>query len=213
MKYKCIIFDCDGILVDSEEISNSILAQMVRDLGFELDASYALKYFTGRSLKSNFDHIESIIEQRLPPTFEQEYRTKTFAAFKSDLKPIKGIREVLDQITLPFCVASSGPKNKIVLNLTTTKLIDYFEGNIFSAYEINKWKPDPDIFEYAARKMGFRPYECAVVEDSMAGIQAGISGGFDVFAFSKPKDNDAFEEVGAITFSDMSSLLPLMHQS
>ena len=155
MKYKCILFDCAGILVDSEGISDSILIQMVNEIGTEIKKEYALEYFSGRSLKSCFDYLEEQKGKPLPVGFEKEYRLRTFAAFKTDLKPIRGIHKLLDQINVPFCVASSGPTEKIKLNLTTSNLIEKFETRIFSSYEIGSWIPFLEIFEYASMKLGF----------------------------------------------------------
>ncbi|MEM9078240.1 MAG: HAD family hydrolase [Bacteroidota bacterium] len=211
MKYKCIIFDCDGVLVDSEEISMTILIQMANEIGAEVTREYALENFSGKSLKVCLDYIEKQLNRPLPNGFEKEYRIRTFSTFKSDLKPIKGIHNLLDKITVPFCVASSGPLDKIRLNLTTTHLIELFENRIFSSYEIGSWKPNPEIFEYTAKKMGFEPRECAVIEDSLAGIKAGKKGGFDVYGFTNGKNKKLFEAEGAQVFSEMSELYNLLN--
>lgn len=210
MKYKCIIFDCDGVLVDSEEISNSVLIEMANEIGAEIKMDYALENFAGKSLKNCFEHIENIIGESLPNTFEKEYRNRTFSLFKTDLKPIEGIHKLLDRISVPFCVASSGPIEKIKLNLTTTNLIDKFENRIFSSYEIGSWKPNPEIFQHAARKMGFKPNECAVVEDSIAGVRAGIKGGFDVYGFANNINKSELIKEGAKVFFEMNKLLELL---
>jgi len=211
LKYKCIIFDCDGILVDSEEISNSVLIKMANEVGIEIKMEYALENFAGKSLKNCFAHIEKRIKKPLPNTFEKEYRNRTFSAFKTDLKPIKGIHDLLNQISIPFCVASSGPIEKIRLNLTTTNLIEKFENRIFSSYEIGSWKPNPEIFEYAAKKMGFEPNECAVIEDSLAGVKAGIKGGFDVFGLANHKNKTELKKEGANVFLGMNELYELLN--
>lgn len=210
MKYKCIIFDCDGVLVDSEEISSRVLIEMVNSVGMKIELEYALENFAGKSLKSVFDYIENQINKKLPEQFEKDYRERTFKAFKTDLKPIKGIYNLLNQISVPFCVASSGPVEKIKLNLTTTNLIDKFENRIFSSYEIGSWKPNPEIFEYAAEKMGFKPEECVVVEDSLVGIKAARKGGFDVFGFANKKNQEQFQNEGAKVFFEMSKLNELL---
>ena len=210
MKYECIIFDCDGVLVDSEGISNSILVEMANSVGAKIELKYALENLAGKSLKSVFQHIEELIEKKIPNSFEKEYRERTFKAFKTELKPIKGIHNLLNEISLQYCVASSGPTEKIRLNLTTTKLIEKFENKIFSSYEIGSWKPNPEIFEYAAKKMGFEPNQCAVIEDSIAGIIAARKGGFDVFGFTNKQNQKAFENEGAKVFFDMEKLNELL---
>ena len=184
---------------------------MANEIGVEIKMEYALENFAGKSLKSCFEHIEKLIKNSLPNTFEKEYRNRTFSAFKTDLKPIKGIHNLLDQISIPYCVASSGPLEKIKLNLTTTNLIDKFENRIFSSYEIGSWKPNPEIFKYAAQKMGFEPNECAIIEDSLAGIKAGRKGEFDVFGFANEKNKSDFEKEGAMVFFEMNKLYELLN--
>ncbi|WP_242119591.1 HAD family hydrolase [Aestuariivivens sediminicola] len=212
MKYKCIIFDCDGVLVDSEGISTRILVEMSRVLGAEIEMNFALDYFSGKSLHSILEFIEGRINKKLPGHFEQDFRKQSFKAFKTELKPIKGIVNVLNNVTVPYCVASSGPPEKIRLNLTTTGLIEKFENRIFSSYEIGSWKPDPGIFEHAARTMGFKPSECVVIEDSVAGIKAARTGGFDVFGFAKGNNHSELERLGAQIFFEMEKLLDMLNE-
>ena len=210
MKYKCIIFDCDGVLVDSESISNGVLIAMVEELGGSLNEDYIDEYYAGTALKSIIADVERLITQPLPSDFEQQYRQRTFEAFKTEMKPIAGIHEVLKELTIPFCVASSGPPEKIKLNLTTTELIQYFEHKIFSSYDIGSWKPNPGIFLHAARQMGFQPQDCLVIEDSIAGIEAGVSGGFDVLGYANEKNEEALINAGAQVFFSMDQLQELL---
>ena len=206
MSYQCIIFDCDGVLVDSEEISNRVLLEMIQFLDVKIDKTFALENFSGTSLKSIFEYIEQITNKKLPDSFEGEYRKKTFELFKTDLKPIKSISETLDRIMVPTCVASSGPIEKIKLSLKTTGLFEKFKGNMFSSYEIGSWKPNPEIFEYAAEKMGCLPENCLVVEDSIAGIRAAKKGGFDVCGYANKRTRKRFELEGAIVIEEMEEL-------
>lgn len=206
MNYKSIIFDCDGVLVDSEAISAKIFQEMVAELGCNLDFDTVLNQITGTSMKENLNFFIEKINGELPADFEKVFRKRSYEAFKTDLKPIKGIYELLDKIKIPLGVASSGPVKKIKLNLTTTNLIHFFGENIFSCYEIQSWKPDPEIYLYAAKKMGFKPAECAVIEDSEAGINAAIAGGFNVFGFAHDKNKTTFEKLGAIVFFNMDEL-------
>lgn len=213
MKYKCVIFDCDGVLVDSELISCKVLVEMAGGLGLNVSLETAIAEFSGRSFKSIVEYITFLIKEDVPTNFEVEFRQKTFDAFKEDLEPIAGISELLENLTIPFCVASSGPRAKIIHNLTKVNLIDKFPQNsIFSCYEIGRWKPDPEIYLCAANKMGYKPEECAVIEDSIYGVTAAIFGGFDTFVYAKNHDNKTFENMGALVFNDMNNLETLLSQ-
>ena len=121
-----------------------------------------------------------------------------------------GVKEIIEDLSIPFCVASSGPLKKIELNLKKTKLFKHFKGNIFSSYEIGSWKPEPEIFIYAAQKMGFRPNECLVIEDSIAGIRAAKKGGFNVFGFTNQNEQKVFDEENLLIFQKMSELKLLL---
>ncbi len=211
MSYKCIIFDCDGILVDSETISARIFQQMAQKLGFDLDFETAVEEFAGASMPQNLKFIENNIDGDLPKDFEKEFRKRTYEAFKTDLKPLPGIHDLVEKVKVPFCVASSGPVEKIRINLNTSKLIDKFEGRIFSSYEIGSWKPEPGIFLHAAKTMGYSPEDCVVIEDSMAGINAAVSGGFKVYALGNLQKKSTFEQLGASVFYNMKELESLLN--
>lgn len=207
---KCIIFDCDGVLVDTEKIGNGILLEMALEHGFEMELEDAYRSFNGRNLKDCFRHIEEAIDQKLPETFEAEYRDRSFTAFKTQVKPMKGVVDFIENLKIPYCVASSGPVEKIRLNLEVSGLIDKFEGKIFSSYQINSWKPEPDIFLHAAKVMGFEVQDCIVLEDSKAGVQAGRNGGFKVYGFANGYNNEDLEEEGAILFHSYEELSGLL---
>lgn len=210
MNYKCIIFDCDGVLVDSESISAKVFQEMAGELGFEMDFETAVEQFAGASMNDNIQFVARNIEGDVPIDFEKRFRERTYEAFKTDIKPVPGIREILNKVNVPICVASSGPVEKIRLNLTVTGLIDKFEGRIFSCYDIQSWKPEPDIYIHAAKKMGFSPNECIVIEDSSSGIRAGVSGGFRVFALANETKRQKFEELGASVFENMEELRSIL---
>lgn len=210
MKYKCIIFDCDGVLVDSESISAKVFREMVSELGCNLDFETVRQQITGTSMKENLKYFTDCVGHALPDNFESEFRRRSYEAFNTDLKPVKGIHSLLEKITVPYCTASSGPQKKIKLNLTTTNLIDKFDGNIFSSYDIGSWKPEPGIYLYAAKEMGFKPKECAVIEDSLTGVKAAKAGGFDVFGYTQKGNEEPYEKLGATVFFDMSELCNLL---
>ena len=206
MKYKCVIFDCDGVLVDSEIITCKVLVTMARELGLDIDLDFTIKNFTGRSLNHIMEYLDTLLGFPLPEDFEQGYRKRTFAKFEAELKPIEGVHDLIKKINVPICVASSGPLNKIKTNLTITQLADNFTNRMFSCYEINSWKPEPDIFLHAAKTMGFKPFECVVVEDSAVGVKAALAGGFDVFMYSRNKNGHFAGNDKVWSFSHMDEL-------
>ncbi len=213
MKYKCLIFDCDGVLVDSEKISAKVFLEMLAELDCHLDFETVLKQITGTSMNENLKFFKERVGQELPVSFEAEFRKRSYKAFKTDLEPVPGIHELLAKITVPVAVASSGPAEKIRQNLTTIHLLERFDGNVFSCYDIGSWKPEPDIYLHAAKAVGFQPGECAVVEDSLTGIKAAKAGGFDVFGYATHHNKTAMEKLGAITFSDMKELEILLEKA
>lgn len=203
---KCIIFDCDGVLVDTEKIGNGILLAMAREHGLKMELEEAYYYFNGVSLKNCFLQIEKAIGKNLPDDFEEQYRNRSFEAFLKETKPMPGIFDFLNHLKIPYCTASSGPLEKIRLNLETAGLLDRFEGKIFSSYIIKSWKPDPEIFLHAAKEMGFDVQDCIVVEDSVAGVKAGLKGGFKVYGFANGYNNEDLKKEGAILFNSYDEL-------
>ncbi|MDO5978081.1 HAD family hydrolase [Flavivirga spongiicola] len=209
-KYKCVIFDCDGVLIDSEMIATKTMVDMANDLGVSIEIKDALSQFKGKSFSTCMEIVSTLLGKPLPETFEADYRAKSFEAFKENIKPIAGIKTVLQHLELPFCTASSGPEDKIRLNLGLSGLLPFFENNIFSCYTIKKWKPDPAIFLWAAETMGFKPSECVVVEDSLTGVRAAKSGGFDVFGFTAHDYDNELEKEATKTFGSMSEFLEMI---
>lgn len=209
-KYKCIIFDCDGVLIDSESIAIGVLVDMANHLGANMNFEKSLISLKGKAFSFCTELISKRINKPLPIHFEQDYRINTFEAFREKIQPIKGVKEVIESLTIPFCVASSGPENKIRLNLEITGLLSFFEGNIFSCYVIQKWKPEPDIFLWAAETMGFKPNECLVIEDSVSGVKAAKAGGFDVFGYTEHDFENELQSEASKTFNTMSALLELI---
>jgi HAD superfamily hydrolase (TIGR01509 family) len=207
---QCIIFDCDGVLVDSEILSNRILLDMGREHGLDMTLEQAITDFGGRGLKECF----SIIEQRagctLPEDFIHTFRSRTYEIFHRELQPVQGMPEFLDTLAIDRCVASSGPPEKIRLSLSITGLIGAFGSNIFSSYDINSWKPRPDIFLHAARSMGHDVANCVVIEDSVAGVQAARAGGFRVFGLAHDYNQEQLREAGAHVFHDVRELNNLL---
>lgn len=203
MKHKCIIFDCDGVLVDSLSLSNKVMLELIKPFGILDEFEKIIDNYNGGSLKASLDKIEELIGEKLPENFVEQYRKLTYKTFKKELQPINGVKEFLENITIPICVASSGPYEKIVENLKTTNLLHHFGENIFSSYEIKSWKPEPEIFLYAANKMGFNPQECVVIEDSLDGIKTASKEGFNIIGLSTESNFDEMEKTQAKVFKSI----------
>jgi HAD superfamily hydrolase (TIGR01509 family) len=183
---KAIIFDCDGTLVDSETLANEILVGLAAEHGLVLTVREAVSAFRGGSMADCVAYLEKRLGKPLPNDFVPEFRSRSSDAFRTRLLPIVGALDLVRSLaaaSFPFCVASSGPREKIELSLALTGLLPFFEGRIFSSYEVGTWKPDPGLFLHAAKTLGAVPGDCAVVEDSLPGIRAGLAAGMRVFAF------------------------------
>tara|TARA_R110002050_G_scaffold65841_11_gene142314 strand:- start:16746 stop:17390 length:645 start_codon:yes stop_codon:yes gene_type:complete len=209
--YKCVIFDCDGVLVDSELLGNQVFVDMANEHGAGIDISYAMRHFKGGFLNDSIKQLETILQKELPSGFENEYRQRSYEVFSTHLKPVEGVEQVLNKLTVPFCVASSGPQEKIKRNLATAGLSSYFKNNIFSCYDIGKWKPDPAIYLHASKTMGYDPNECLVIEDSFKGAKAATSGGFDVYGYTLLNEDPDFENEVTKTFEEMTELISLLN--
>lgn len=201
-----VIFDCDGVLVDSEPISNRALAKTLGKIGWEIGFEETVDRFLGRSMASCLAIIEGRMGESVPEWFEEEYRREMFAGFDRDLTTVPGIEAALDAIELPVCVASSGDHEKIARNLRKTGLLSRFEGRIFSATEVARGKPAPDLFLHAAEKMGAEPRRCIVIEDGVPGVQAAVAARMRVLGFAALVPADALKEAGATVFTDMARL-------
>ena len=208
---KCIIFDCDGVLVDSEPIAISTLVNMANELGIDMDYDYGVRHFQGNSMSGVIKIIQSHLSKPVPSDFEQAYRKTSFLRFTDELKPVEGIPALLQQLNIPHCVASSGPVKKIRHNLNIIGELHRFEGRIYSCYDLKKWKPDPAIYLHAASEMGFSPKDCLVVEDSLMGVQAGVASGSQVYAYATHAHNkEELAAAGATLFYDMKELLEVV---
>ncbi len=187
---RAVIFDCDGTLVDSETLSLAVLIEYAAEFGVRIGHQEAMEHYAGNELAVVFRDIEARLGSSLPDHFLDSFRERQIARLKKQLKASDGADELLSALQKPFCVASNAPVSKVNVCLQTTKLDHHFcESTIFSAYEIEKWKPAPDLFLKAAAEMNVAPEHCAVVEDSHFGIKAGLAAGMQVFAYRPHSTN------------------------
>lgn len=208
---KTVIFDCDGTLVDSEVLAHEVLVEAVAEHGLVLSVEEALRSFRGGKMADCVAQLEARLGERLPDEFVPSLRARTAAAFRSGLRPVEGALELVRSLSPHVCVASSGPREKIELSLSLTGLSPFFEGRIFSSYEVGSWKPDPGLFLHAARVLGVAPADCAVVEDSLPGIRAGIAAGMTVFAF-QPSEVDPGIPRQATVVKELAELRGLLRR-
>lgn len=178
-----VIFDCDGVLVDSEPVSVRVLVDALRRKGLNMEEAEAYRRFLGRSLATITKTMREEFAIEADESFLEDMRHDLYTRFRKELQPMAGIADALDGLDLRRCVASSSQPERIRLSLTLTGLIDKLEPNIFSAAMVARGKPAPDLFLHAASQMGADPENCIVIEDSPAGIEAGHRAGMAVFAF------------------------------
>jgi HAD superfamily hydrolase (TIGR01509 family) len=206
-----LIFDCDGVLVDSEPLSCRIDAEVLTECGVPYTAEDVARDFTGVSIKDQITRIEMERGIRLPDDFTERLNRTLFKRFETDLKPIDGVRDAILSLPFPRCVASSSIPERIALSLRITGLADLFD-NIFSSAQVARGKPAPDLFLHAASRMNAHPEECLVIEDSIAGVQAARAAGMRVIGFvggshCGPEHGEKLRRAGApIIIERMSDL-------
>jgi len=203
-----VIFDCDGVLVDSEPLSNQVLASHATAMGWEMDGPKSQSLFKGMKMTQ----IHALFEKRRGRTLDagwiEQYYRDSFALFKTDLRPVTGVEALIKRVKASgrkICVASQGPMEKMRLTLGVTGLWDYFGGNVFSAHDVARPKPFPDLFLHAASMMGAAPSKCCVIEDSETGLTAAQAAEMDVIYFA-PIAISSPQQI--VRISSMDEVLP-----
>jgi len=208
-----VIFDCDGVLVDSEPLANRVLSEAFHAAGFPISYATCVEHMVGLSLPSCFAMAEEWYGRPLPDDFEATLQARTYAALRESLQPIRGVRSAVAAVAaagLPRCVASSSEPDKIRLSLELTELAAFFAGNLFSAREVARGKPAPDLFQHAAGRMGAAANDCVVIEDSRYGVQAARAAGMRVLGYVGGEAPMDLAGEGADTFADMAELPALL---
>lgn len=180
-----VIFDNDGVVVDSEQLANRVCAEVLTDLGWPCTYEYSIEHFLGTSLAAVRDHVERLAGRGLDADFERRYHDRLFAEFDLSLSAVPGIADALDSLDSPICMASSGDHNRIRYALDRCGLRTWFDGHIYSAQDVARGKPEPDLFLFAAASEGWDPARCVVIEDSPFGVQAAKSAGMAVIGFAR----------------------------
>ena len=177
-----IIFDCDGVLVDSELLSCRCLSEVLTEFGISLSLEQALQLFLGRSTKAIEQHYRDL-GQIVPDGFLPRLKARVQTTFASSLRPIPDVAAVVSELTMPFCVASSSDLDRVLLSLDVTGLASHFGDRLYTAQMVQHGKPAPDLFLYAAEKMDVQPSRTLVIEDSASGVQAAKAAGMMVWGF------------------------------
>jgi HAD superfamily hydrolase (TIGR01509 family) len=209
-----VIFDCDGVLVDSEPISNGVLAEMLAEQGWELTLAEARARFQGLLLEQVQTAVEQHLGRDLPVGWLEQYVRRRAAVFDAELQPVPGARQLVERVAaagIGVCVASQGSLAKTARSLRLTGLSELFaEPARFSAAQVPRGKPHPDLFLHAAATFGVAPSDCAVVEDTPSGVTAAVRAGMTVYGFWADSDERALREAGAQTADSLEQLGALL---
>jgi HAD superfamily hydrolase (TIGR01509 family) len=209
-----VVFDCDGVLVDTEVLQVAVEAQVLTDLGWPMERDEVVRRWMGRTAATQHADIAERLGEEAAARHEELSRRQVHDTFDRELVEVEGVSallDVLDGAGVPTCVASSGSHERMARTLGITGLAARFEGRIFSALEVEHGKPAPDLFLHAASRMDADPSTCVVLEDSVPGVQAGVAAGMRVLGYgSGLADPDALRDAGAEVFTRMSDVPALI---
>ncbi|POZ61255.1 HAD family hydrolase [Chromobacterium alticapitis] len=209
--FELVIFDCDGVLVDSERITNAVFARMLNELGLPVTLDDMFRHFVGLSMAQCLRQIEDMLGAAAPAGFEADYRRRSQEALRQSLAAVPGVPDMLEALPLPYCVASNGGHDKMRTTLGLTGLLPLCEGRLYSAQDVALPKPAPDVFLHAARSQGVEPARCLVIEDTPTGVRAGAAAGMTVWGYAALTPKASLTAAGATeTFADMADLPGLL---
>lgn len=206
-----LIFDCDGTLIDSERILNEVFRQCLIDVGVEMSFDEVIAQFQGYSITYCLNKAEGMFNLSFDKQYvSQKYEELGAQALRESIRPIPGVAEALNLLPHRRCVASGSSHEHIRLGLSGAGIFHHFEGSIFSASDVERGKPEPDLFLHAASEMGVEPAQCVVVEDTTAGVKAAVAAGMKVLGFADLTPESDLSELGAHTFTSMEQLPHLL---
>jgi HAD superfamily hydrolase (TIGR01509 family) len=204
-----VIFDCDGVLVNSEPLVNRIEAAYFTELGAPMTAAQAAAQFKGKTVEQVAHALEARIGRPLSPEFGYDWAMTTAFGLVEELQPVPGVRDLIERVRsagIAICVASQSPLPRVRLSLHVTGLDRYFGANVFTASMVANPKPAPDLFLFAAQRMGVRPEHTVVIEDSPSGVRAARAAGMRVYGYAADENAAALESAGASVFYTMDEL-------
>ena len=208
--YDLVIFDCDGVLVNSEPLANQVYVQMLSEHGFEIDHTEYLQKFSGAAIFNRLESTSKQLNWAPPADFYSVFNSRLSVLTEKELQPVAGIHSLIESLTVPICVASNGSRTEIELRLKIAQLTDYFGNAIFSGLEMPHPKPAPDVFLAAAKAFDIPPANCIVIEDSIPGVTAAVCAGMRVYGHAAFTPSESLREAGAIPFANMMELQKML---
>lgn len=208
--FDLVIFDCDGVLVNSEPLANQVYVNMLGEYGYHVNVEEYQREFSGAAISKRLEVTSQKLDWTPPADFLLIFNQRLSALTEKELQPVTGIHSLVESLSVPMCVASNGSREEIVLRLKTAQLTEYFGTAIFSGLEVPHPKPAPDVFLAAANAFHIHPARCIVVEDSVPGVTAAVCAGMKVYGHAALTSSDALRAAGAIPFANMLELKSIL---
>lgn len=208
--FDLVIFDCDGVLVDSEPLANQVYVQMLGDYGYHVNAEEYQHEFSGAAVFKRLEVTSQRLNWSPPANFLPIFNERLAVLTERELKPVEGIHTLIESLSVPICVASNGHRKEIILRLKVANLTHYFGDKIFSGLEVPHPKPAPDVFLAAANAFNIAPERCIVIEDSVPGVTAGVRAGMQVYGHAAITPSESLQAAGAIPFKNMLELKEIL---
>ncbi len=205
-RFDLVIFDCDGVLVNSEPLTNQVYVQMLGEYGHQVNTDEYLREFYGATMRQRLEATSTKLTWDPPSNFLSIFNERLSRLTETELQPVPGIHELLDSLSTPICIASNGSQAEIRLRLRIANLTKYFENAIFSGLETPHPKPAPDVYLAAASAFNASPLRCIVIEDSIPGVTAAVRAGMKVYGHAAFLPSESLQQAGAIPFANMLKL-------
>jgi HAD superfamily hydrolase (TIGR01509 family) len=210
LSYDLVIFDCDGVLVDSEPLANQLYVHMLGEFGHQVDAKQYLHEFSGAYISDRLKVTSQRLNWAPPANFLPVFHKRLSTLVNNELRAVVGIHSLIESLSVPICVASNGSREEIALRLKIAQLTDHFGESIFSGLEVPHPKPAPDVFLAAAKAFGVSPARCIVIEDSVPGVTAAVRAGMQVYGHAACTPRESLQKAGAIPFDGMMQLQTIL---
>ncbi|MBI5352463.1 MAG: HAD family phosphatase [Chloroflexi bacterium] len=210
--FDLVIFDCDGVLVDSEPLANRVFVEMLREYGHPVNLEEHQREFSGVAIYHRLEVTSQKLNWTPPADFLPAFNERLIALTERELSPVAGVRELIESLSVPICLASNGSREEIMLRLKISNLTKYFVNAVFSGLEVPHPKPAPDVYLAAAKAFNVPPARCIVIEDSVPGVTAGVRAGMKVYGHAAFTPKESLRKAGAVPFENMSELQSVLSE-